>query len=161
MDIQVDTKITLPRSNLHSSPIPPQWITFLPFISQFFLLKIKDVEFHFRMGCILVLFPFLWIINIQFTNVWCLNFYFFIFKYTNIGLLWSKITIFIIEITLKLLLLKKYGWNNPNWGRLGLECPKLHFFAISGSSKIIPYTNIQIHVTRSIFIVNWFFFKCL
>ena len=28
-----------------------QWITFLPFISQIFLLNIKDVEFDFRMGC--------------------------------------------------------------------------------------------------------------
>ena len=36
---------------------------------------------------------------------------------------------------------------------------KISFFAISGSSKIIVYTNIQIHVTRSIFIVNWFFLK--
>ena len=61
-------------------------------------------------------------------------------------------------MTLKPLLHTKYGWNNPNWGRLGLKCPKLHFLAISGSSKIIAYTNIQIHVTRSIFIVNWFFF---
>ena len=34
---------------LHS-PWPPQWITFLPFISQKILLNIKDVEFDFRMG---------------------------------------------------------------------------------------------------------------
>ena len=41
----------------------------------------------------------------------------FIFIFSKIGdiaLLWSKITIFIIEITLKQLLLTKYGWNNPN-----------------------------------------------
>ena len=50
-------------------------------------------------------------------------FYFFIFKYSDIGLVWSKITIFIIEITLKLLVHKKYGWNNPNWGRLGQKNP--------------------------------------
>ena len=31
------------------------------------------------------------------------------------------------------------------------------FFAISGILKIIAYTNIQIYVTLSIFIVNWFF----
>ena len=43
------------------------------------------------------------------------------------ALLWSQITISIIEITLKQLLHKKYGWNNPNWGRLGLKSPKLHF----------------------------------
>ena len=49
----------------HSSRPPPQWISFLPFISQKILLSIKDVKFDFRMGCILVLFPFLWIINVQ------------------------------------------------------------------------------------------------
>ena len=52
----------------------PQWITFLPFISQKILLNIKDVEFDFRMGCILALFPFLSIINMQFTNFRFLNF---------------------------------------------------------------------------------------
>ena len=51
----------------------------------------------------------------------------------------------------------KYGWNNPNWGRLGLKSQKLHFFAISGSSKIHRTQNIQIHVTGFIFIVNRFF----
>ena len=151
-------------SNLDGSPILPPgpplwWITYLPFISQKNLLNIKDVDFDFRMGCILVLFPFLWIINVQFTNFRFLNF--FIFKYSDIVLLWSKITNFIIEITLKLLLHKKYGLNNPNWGRLGLKSPKLHFFAISESSKIISYTNIQIHVTRSIFIINWYVFLML
>ena len=69
---------------------------------------------------------------------------------SDIGLLWSKITILIIEITLELLLHTKYGWNTPNWGRLGLKSPKLHFFAISGSSKFIAYTNIQIYFTGSI-----------
>ena len=48
-------------------------------------------------------------------------------KMSDIALLWSQITIFIIEITLKQLLHKKYGWNNPNLGRLGLKSPKLHF----------------------------------
>ena len=38
---------------------PPQWITFLTFISQKILLCIKDVEFDFRMGSILIKFPFL------------------------------------------------------------------------------------------------------
>ena len=32
-----------------------------------------------------------------------------------------------------------------------------NFRAISGSSKIITYKNIQIHVRGSISIVNWFF----
>ena len=53
---------------------------------------------------------------------------FFIFKYSDSGLFWSKITIFVIEITLKLLLHTKYGWKNPNWGRLGLKNPQLHSF---------------------------------
>ena len=77
---------------------------------------------------------------------------------SDIGLHCSKITIFIIEIALELLLHTKYGWNNPNWGRLGLKSLNLHFFAISGSSKFIAYTNIQIYVTGSIFIVIIFFF---
>ena len=77
--------------------------------------------------------------------------WYIIFKYCDIGLLWSKITIFIIEITLKLLLHTKYGWNNPNWGRSGLKSPKFYFFAISGSSKFIVYTNIQIHVTSFVY----------
>ena len=84
---------------------------------------------------------------------------YFISKICDIGLLWSKITIFIIEITLKLILHTKYGWNNPNWGWLGLKSPKLNFFAISVSSKFITYTNIQLHVTGSIFHHNLIFFK--
>ena len=83
---------------------------------------------------------------------------FLFFKISDIGLLWSKITIFIIEITLKQVLDTKSGWNNSNWGRLGLKSSKLHFFAISGSAKFIAYTNIQIYVTGSIIIVIWFFF---
>ena len=35
-------------------------------------------------------------------------FYFFIFKISDIGLLWSKIMIFIIEISVKLYLHAKY-----------------------------------------------------
>ena len=40
------------------------------------LFNIKDLGFVFRMGSILVLFPFLWIINVQFTNYGFLNFWF-------------------------------------------------------------------------------------
>ena len=154
LDIQVNSDITLLRSNLDGSPIPPApppADNFFTLHHTIFFLNIKDVEFYFRMGCILVLFPFLWIINMQF-----MNFLFLFLKISDIGLLWSKITIFIIEITIKLLLPTKYGWNNPNWCRLILKNPKLHFFAISGRSKFISYTNIQIHVTRSIFIVFFF-----
>ena len=85
---------------------------------------------------------------------------FYFFKISDIGLLWSKITIFIIEITLKLICHTKFGWNNPNWGRLSLKSSKLHFFAISGISKFIAYSNIQIHVLGSIFNFNLIFFKC-
>ena len=109
------------------------------------------------MGCILVLFPFLWIINVLCINFDFWNFDLIFSKMIDIGLFWSKITIIIIEITVKQLLLTKYGWNNPNWGRLGLTNPKLHFYDISGSSKFIVNINVQINVTRSIFIINIFF----
>ena len=108
------------------------------------------------MGCILVLFPFLWIINMQFTN-----FEVFLFKYSDIGLLWSKITIFIIQISLKLHLHTKYGWNNPRSHWLGLKSPKFYFLPFLAVQKFITYTNIQIYVTGSIFNVNWFFKKIL
>ena len=55
----------------------PLWTTFLIVVSQKILLNIKDVEFDFRMGCILVLFRFLRIINMQFTNFRLLNFHFY------------------------------------------------------------------------------------
>ena len=121
------------------------------------ILDIKDLEFDFRMGCNLYTYLIFIFMNKKRAIYRFSIFEFFIFKYSDIGLLWSKITIFIIGITIKLLLHTKYGWNNPNWGRLGLKNPKLHFLAISASSKFIAYTNIQVHVTRSIFIVNWFF----
>ena len=48
-----------------------------------------------------------------------------------------------------------------NFKTFGLKGPKLHFSAISGSSKFIANTNIQIHVTCSIFIINIYFFEML
>ena len=75
LDIQVNSAITLPRRNYYSFPfplllpLPPKWITFSIVISQKILLNIKDVEFDFRMSCILVLFPYLRIINVQFINL--------------------------------------------------------------------------------------------
>ena len=100
-------------------PPPPPWITFLISISQKIFLNIKDVEFDSNMGCILVIFPFLWIINMKFKN-----YRFLFFKISKICSFWSKITIFIIEISLKLLLRIKYGWNNPDSHRLGLKNQK-------------------------------------
>ena len=79
---------------------------------------------------------------------------FSIFKIGDIGLLWSKITIFIIEISQKLHLHTKYGWNNPNSRRLVLKSPKFHFLPFLAAQKFISHANIQIHVTSSIFIVN-------
>ena len=108
------------------------------------------------MGCILVLFLILWIINVKFAKFQIFNF--FIFKYSDIGLLWSKITIFIIEKSLKLHYIQNTGWDNPNSHRLGLKSPKFHFLPFLGAQKFIAYTNIQIHVTCSIFIVNCFLF---
>ena len=85
---------------------------------------------------------------------------FFFQKWVILAYFDLKLPFFFIEITLKLLH-TKYGWINPNWGRLGLKSPKLHFFAISGSSKFIAYTNIQIYVTGSIFIIIIIIFlKC-
>ena len=55
------------------------------------------------------------------------------FKISQIGIFWSKITIFSIEISLKLPFHTKYGWNKPNSCRLGLKSPKLKillFFAV-------------------------------
>ena len=93
--------------------------------------------------------------NLQISDIWIFNFW--IFKSSDIDSLWSKITIFIIEISLKLHLHTKYGWNNPNSLRLGLESPKFHFLAFLAAQKFIAHTNIHIHVTGSIFSVNWFF----
>ena len=59
---------------------------FLIFISQKIVLNIKDVEFDFRMGCILVLFPFLCKCAIY--TFW--NFEFLIFKISHISLFWSR-----------------------------------------------------------------------
>ena len=88
-------------------------------------------------------------------------FYFSIFKISNIGLRWSKITIVIIAISLKLHLHTKYLWNNPNSLRLGLKSHKVHFLLFLAAQKFIACTNIQIHIICSIFIVNWFFWKML
>ena len=108
------------------------------------------------MGCILVLFPVLWKINVQFTNFRFLNFLF-----SNIAILVyfdPKLPFFFIEISLKLHLHTKYWMNNPNSSTLGLKSPKFnHIFSFLGAQKFIAYTNIQIHVTRSIFIENWCF----
>ena len=82
---------------------------------------------------------------------------FSIFKISDIGLLWSKITIFIIKISLKVYLQIKYGWNNPNSHRLGLKNPKFYFLLFLAVQKFIAQTNIKIHITGSIFIINWFF----
>ena len=90
------------------------------------------------------------------SDFWIFNFS--IFKLSDIGLLWSKIIIFIIEIPRKLHLHTKYWWNNPN-SRRCLKSPKFHFLPFLAAQKFIAYTNIQIHVTRLIFIVNWFFLK--
>ena len=138
-------------------PSPPQWITFLPFISQNILLNIKDVKFDFSMGCILGLFPFLWIINVLCTNFGFLKFWYFFSKMRYIGLLWSKITIFIIEITLKLLLHTQYGWNNSEagWGLKSLKFTFLTFLAAQNSS----HTQIFKYMSPAQFSSYFFFFN--
>ena len=86
----------------------PQWITFLP-ISQKILLNIKAVEFDFRIGLYTCL------ISIFMNNKHAMSkfqifliFNFLIFKISDIVVLRSKITIFIIEISLKPHLHTKY-----------------------------------------------------
>ena len=84
---------------------------------------------------------------------WIFEFWiYFIFKYSDIGLLWSKITIFMIGITLKLILHTKYRWNNPEtgWAWKVQNITFLPFLAL----KFIAYTNIQIHVTGSSITIN-------
>ena len=83
--------------------------------------------------------------------------YFLVFKISQIGLFSSKITIFIIEIFLKLHLHTKYGWNNRNSRRLSLKRQSLNFLLFLAAQKFIAHTNIQIHVTGSIFIMTRFF----
>ena len=92
------------------------------------IVILKDVEFDFRMGCILILFPFLWIIKLQFTIYGFLDFWFFVLKIRKIYLFWSKITIFIIEISLKPHLCTKYGLNNLNSHRLAWKVKNLIFY---------------------------------
>ena len=86
-------------------------------------------------------------------------FEFSIFLFSKLAILAyfdPKITIFIIEISRKLHLHGKYGRNNPNSRRLGLKSAKFHFLPFLAAQKFIAHTNIQIHVTNSIFIVNFF-----
>ena len=96
----------------------------------------------------------------QFTHFVFLNFEFFYFQiqYSDIGLLWSKITIFMIGIALKQHLHAKYGWNNPNWGRLGLKNLELYLLTFLSARKFIAHTTIRLHVMGSNLILNWFFF---
>ena len=89
--------------------------------------------------------------NLQISDFRIFNFS--IFKISIIGLLWSKITIFIIEITLKLFLHSKYGWNNPNSGRLGLKCPKLQFLPALSISMLTLLFLLVYPVSLSYFIL--------
>ena len=116
----------------------PQWITFLPFISQKILLNIKDVEFGFRTGCILVLFLHLWIINVQFTNLGILNFWIFLFS--NIAILAyfdPKLIFLSLKFLKNYIYIQNTGWNNINLHRLGLKSPKFHFFPFLGAEEFI------------------------
>ena len=127
-------------------PRPPQWITFLIFISQKILLNIKD-EFDFRMGCIHVLFPFLWIINVQFTNFGFLNFRFFYLQNWRYWLTLIQNNHFCHWNIFKT------KFKNPNSRRLVLKSPKFNFLPFLAAKKFIAHTNIQIHITGSILIV--------
>ena len=81
-------------------------------------------------------------LNLQFAN-----FLFFYFQNQQYG----KITIFIIQISLKLHLHKKMDEITQLMQvEVGPEKSQILFFAISGSSKFITHTNIQIPVSISI-----------
>ena len=82
LDIQVNTVITIPRRNYGSpiTPAPPPVFNIHLTKNIIKLLNKNDVKFDFRMGSILVLFPFLLKINVQFTNFVFLNFLFFYFQ---------------------------------------------------------------------------------
>ena len=77
-------------------------------------MNIKDVE--------LILEWVVYLSNLIFMNnmhaiykFWIFEFWIILFKKFAILAYFDPITIFIIEITLKLVLDAKYGWNNPNW----------------------------------------------
>ena len=160
MDIQVNTEITLPRSNLDGSPIPPatqKWITLLPFISQKILLNIKDVELDFRIGCILVFFPFLWILNVvQISDFWIFDFFLFS-KLPILAYFEPKIHIYhwnFSKTTFTYKIMDEITLTHTGWA---WKVQNLFFLTFLGAQKFIAYTNIQIHVMHSIFIINWFF----
>ena len=134
-------------------PPPLQWIPFLPFVSQKILLNTKDVEFDFRMGCILVLFSFLWIINVQCTNFGFLNFLFsklaiLVYFDTKLPFLSLKF----LKTTFSCKILDEITLTHAGWAWKLQKFIFCHFWEF----KFIAYTHIQIHVTGSIFIVNWF-----
>ena len=80
---------------------------------------------------------------------------------SDIALLLSKITIFIIEITLKQLLLTKYGWNNPNWGRLGLKSQKTSLFGLLAAQNSSHIQTFK-YMSRAQFLSELdFFFEIL
>ena len=65
-------------------------------------------------------------------------------------LLWSKITIFIIEISLKLHLHKNTGWNNYNSHKFGLKSQKFNFLTFLGAQKS-SHTKTFKYISRAQF----------
>ena len=106
------------------------------------MFSIKNVEFDFTMGCMLVFFLCFeyWMWNLQIFDFW-----FFFPKFAKSAcLFWPKITMIVIEISLKLED-AKYWWNNPNLHRLGLKSQQLHFVLFLATEKFIILTIVQIH----------------
>ena len=85
-------------------------------------------------------------------------FYSRFFKISQIVLFWAKITIIIIEISLKAILHGKYWWNNTNSHRFGLKSQQLHFLAFLIAQKCIIHAYIEIQATGSIFIFKIYIF---
>ena len=170
LDIQVNTVIRLQEESKTVPPFPPPR-TFLILISQKILLNIKDIAFDFRMGCILALFLFLRIINVQFKNfgffyfqneqywltlLYCITLPTLLYytTYSIVFLIQNKKII--IEISLNLHLHTKYERNNPNSGRLDQKSSKFNFLPFIAAQKFIVHTNIQIHVNGLNFHHNFF-----
>ena len=98
-----------------------------------FFIEHKRCRIRFRMGCILILFSFLWIINVKFTNFVFLNFLF-----SNIVILAyldHKLPFLSLKFLQNYIYIQNTGWNNSNLHRFGLKSQKFHFLPFIGAQK--------------------------
>ena len=83
-------------------------------------------------------------------------FEFFIFKCSDIAYFDPKLPFLWLKFLKNYIYIQITSWNNANSRRLGLKRSKFHFLPFLEVQKFIAYTNIQIHVTCSIFIIFFF-----